>query len=178
MAPIGIQKKYARANATIKKVAEGVKMTIPTAVNDEAPDNLDPFIKDAPNDILKEIEKICRRKYLANIAKEKYNTAHETVILAHADFNQHVKDIEKYFANGVPLTGNTSDTHVDFRIFKRWAVDQVSVTNTKVISDLDLRKNTALPGYADLCKMQDDCITQFSAMIKKAADFLIEAERV
>ncbi len=35
MAPIGIQKKYARANATIKKVVEGVKMTIPAAVIDE-----------------------------------------------------------------------------------------------------------------------------------------------
>tara|TARA_B100000767_G_C19486698_1_gene418461 strand:- start:54 stop:647 length:594 start_codon:yes stop_codon:yes gene_type:complete len=35
MAPSGIQKKYTRANAIIKKVVEGVKMTIPAAVIDE-----------------------------------------------------------------------------------------------------------------------------------------------
>ena len=135
---------------------------------------LDAFIDEAPSDVLRMIEGINRRDYIDNIAKARYQTAHDTVFIAQIDFNEYVADMEEYMANEVI---HSIDAHNNFEQVTRHAINEVFFTTNSIMTDMANRKNTALPQYADLCKMQTDCIMRLRAVIEASSDSIIESER-
>ena len=135
---------------------------------------LDAFIDEAPPDVLRMIENIHRRDFIDNIVKARYNTAHDTVFIAQIDFNEYVADTEYYMTEQVI---RSIDAHNNFEQVTRNAINEVFFTTNSIMTDMAKHKNTALPQYADLCKMQADCITRFRAVIEASANSIIDSER-
>ncbi|UKZ11321.1 hypothetical protein EhVM1_0003097 [Emiliania huxleyi virus M1] len=100
--------------------------------------------------------------------EKKKNFARDTMLIAHADFRSWVRDMEDYMRDIII----SAQSHNEFEYVTRSALNEVFFITNIVISETDIRYNTAdaTTDYTDLCEIQSDRIKLMRDTVQSKAD--------
>ena len=100
--------------------------------------------------------------------EKKKNFARDTMLIAHADFQSWVRDMEDYMRDIIIYT----QSHNEFEYVTRSALNEVFFITNIVISETDIRYNAAdaTTDYTDLCEIQSDRIKLMRDTVQSKAD--------
>ena len=100
--------------------------------------------------------------------EKKKNLARETMVIAYADFQSWVRDIEDYMRDVIVSV----QSHNDFEYVTRSALNEAFFITNIVTSETDIRYNTAdaTTDYTDLCEIQADRMERLRVTVHEKAN--------